>query len=112
MHDITTNNVIIDDGRLSGVVDVDNLCFSDPLFLVGLIRMALLAHGGSAVYVDEWVDVLRPDQEQLAALDFYTAVFCLCFMDELGHRFNRAAASPVRNTYVERLEGILDRYLT
>ncbi len=111
MHDITTNNVIIDDGRLSGVVDVDNLCFGDPLFLVGLIRMALLAHGDSPVYVDGWIDVLRPDAEQLAALDFYTAVFGLCFMDELGQRFNRAAAPPVRQAYVERLERLLDRYL-
>ena len=93
------------------MVDVDNLCFGDPLFLVGLIRMGLLAHGHDAVYVDGWVDVLRPDAEQLAALDFYTAVLCLCFMDELGQRFNRAAASPVRTAYVERLEGILDRYL-
>lgn len=112
LHDITTKNVIIDDTRLSGIVDVDDLCFGDPLFLVGLIRMALLANGHTAVYADAWVEVIRPGKEQRAALNFYTALFCLDFMGELGHRFNRAEAVPAEQTYVELLQGLLDRYLT
>ena len=112
LHDITTKNVIIDGSRLSGIVDVDDLCFGDPLFLVGLIRMALEGSGNSTVYADAWVDVLRPDDERRAALDFYTALFCLTFMSELGRRFNRAKAEPFEKAYVERLQGILDRYLT
>jgi aminoglycoside phosphotransferase (APT) family kinase protein len=112
LHDITTKNVIIDGARLSGIVDVDDLCFGDPLFLVGLIRMALLANGHGAAYAEAWADVLRPDKEERAALDFYTALFCVDFMAELGHRFNRAEAAPVEKVYVERLQGLLDRYLT
>ena len=112
LHDITTKNVIIDTTRLSGIVDVDDLCFGDPLFLVGLIRMALLANGHDALYADAWVDVLRPNKEQRAALDFYTASFCVDFMGELGHRFNRTEVAPVEKAYVERLRGLLDRYLT
>ncbi len=112
LHDITTKNVIIDGTRLSGIVDVDDLCFGDPLFLVGLIRMALLANGHNAVYADTWVEVLRLDKEQSAALDFYTALFCLNFMGELGYQFNRAEEAPVEKPYVERLRSLLDRYLT
>ena len=48
---------------------------------------------------------------QSSALDFYTALFCLDFMGELGHRFNRPEAEPVDRAYVERLQGLLDRYL-
>ena len=111
LHDITTKNVIIDGTRLSGVVDVDDLCFGDPLFLVGLIRMALLANGHAAVYADAWVDAVRPDTEQRAALDFYTALHCAGFMAELGHRFNRSKAVPADKAYIEQLKDVLDRFL-
>lgn len=112
LHDITTKNVIIQDARLSGIVDVDDLCFGDPLFLVGLIRVALLAHGRSPAYADAWLDVLRPDKDQREALDFYVALFCLNFMSELGQRFNRARPAPVEQAYLDRLSDPLDEHLS
>jgi aminoglycoside phosphotransferase (APT) family kinase protein len=111
LHDITTKNVIIEGARLTGIVDVDDLCFGDPLLLVGLIRVALLANGHSPAYADAWVQILQLDTDQQEALDFYTALFCLDFMAELGHSFNRARAAPVDKAYVEHLEGLLNRYL-
>lgn len=111
LHDITTKNVIVEGARLSGIVDVDDLCFGDPLFLVGLIRTALLANGHGAFYADAWIEALRPDEEQRTALDVYTALFCLDFLAELGNRFNRSAPALVDSSYVERLQGLLDRYL-
>lgn len=111
LHDITTKNVIIDNGHLSGIVDVDDLCFGDPLLLVGLIRVALLANRHKVTYADAWVDVLHPNETQRVALDFYTAMFCIDFMGELGHSFNRTEPAPVKPAYVERLQGLLDRYL-
>lgn len=111
LHDITTKNVIVKNARLTGIVDVDDLCFGDPLFLIGLIRVALLANGHSAAYADAWVDLLRPNREQREALSFYTAMFCLDFMAELGHRFNRSQPAPVEKSYVELLQGLLRRHL-
>jgi hypothetical protein len=105
LHDITTKNVIIHEGRLSGIVDVDDLCFGDPLLLVALIRMALLAHERDQAYLDAWIDIVRPDQEQSAALDFYTLQFCIDFMAELGQRFNRTEA-PVDPAYLARLRAL------
>jgi len=111
LHDITTRNVIVEESRPSGIVGVDDLCFGDPLFLLGLVRMALSANGHSLCYADSWTELLRPDAEQRAALDFYAALFCLDFMGELGHRFNRATAAPVDQAYAERLRVLLDRSL-
>lgn len=31
LDDTTTKNVIISEGRLSGIVDIDVICFGDPL---------------------------------------------------------------------------------
>jgi len=106
LHDITTKNVIVHDGRLSGIVDVDDLCFGDPLLLIALIRMALLAHGHDLAYVEEWLDIIGPDAEQRAALDLYTAQHCLDFMGEIGQRFNRTEAAPVDPSYLARLLGL------
>ncbi|MEO1016176.1 MAG: phosphotransferase [Pseudomonadota bacterium] len=109
LHDITTKNVIIDQGRLSGIVDVDDLCFGDPLFLVGLIRVALIAHGRHPGYAQDWVDLLQPDPEQADALDLYTAIHCVGFMSELGNRFNRDEAAPIDPDFLERLRSLHGR---
>lgn len=111
LHDITTRNVIVDDSLLSGIVDVDDVCFGDQFFLVGLIRVALLANSHSPRYVDSWTQLLRPDAKQRSALGFYTTLFCLDFMGEVGQRFNRLAAAPVDQAYAQRLRTLLDRSL-
>ena len=107
LHDITTKNVIVHAGRLSGIVDVDDLCFGDPLLLLALIRMALLADDLDSFYADQWREIVRPDAEQAAALDLYTALYCLDFIGELGQRFNRAASAPVDAAYLARLNSLL-----
>jgi aminoglycoside phosphotransferase (APT) family kinase protein len=107
LHDITTKNVIVHDGRLSGIVDVDDLCFGDPLLLLGLIRMALLAQDLDPFYVDAWHAIARPDAEQAAAIDLYTALYCIDFIGELGQRFNRAASEPVDAACLARLQALL-----
>lgn len=111
LHDITTKNVLIDAGHLTGIVDVDNLCFGDPLFLLGLIRTALLAHNHPPTYADIWIDILSPEPEETAALDFYTALFCLDFLSEIGHRFNRAEPVQADKDRIARLLGALDQHL-
>ena len=102
---------MIEGACLTGIVDVDDLCFGDPLFLVGLIRVALLANAHSPAYANAWIDVLRPNREEREALNFYTAMFCLDFMGELGHTFHRAESAPVEKAYVERLKGLLNCHL-
>jgi Phosphotransferase enzyme family len=106
LHDITTKNVIVHEGRLSGIVDVDDLCFGDPLLLIALIRMALLAHEHDPAYFHEWLDIIRPDAEQQAALDLYTVLHCVDFIGELGQRFNRSEAAPVDQAYLARLQAL------
>ena len=109
LHDITTKNVIVHEGRLSGIVDVDDLCFGDPLLLLALVRMALLAHGLDPAYFEQWLDIVRPDAEQAAAIDLYTALYCIDFMGELGQRFNLAASASVDAAYLARLRMLLRR---
>jgi hypothetical protein len=53
LHDAAAKNVIvIPGGSFSGIVDVDDLCFGDPRYVVALTRASLLAFGGPTRYVD------------------------------------------------------------
>ena len=102
---------IVADGKLAGIVDVDDLFFGDPIYLLGLINMAVKALNFDTDYSDYWRDALLPTQVEEPTLGFYTAVFCVNFMSELGQRFNRDTANPIDPSYIARLQQILDSQL-
>jgi aminoglycoside phosphotransferase (APT) family kinase protein len=111
LDDTTTKNVIVHRGRLSGIVDTDTVCFGDPLYTLGLTRMALLSEGLGTAYVDHWADCLGLDSAARARVELYTAVFCVDFLSELGQRFNRDDAAAVDPARKALLLGILDAQL-
>lgn len=112
LDDTTTKNVIVHGGRLSGVVDVDSVCFGDSLFPIALTRMSLLNTGFDPDYTEFWCEAAGVTEEQRGVLALYTALFCVDFMGELGHAFNREGPPPVAARDVERLSGILDALLS
>ena len=58
LHDTTTKNVIVTPGgAFSGIVDVDDLCFGDPRYVVALTLASLTAFGGPTHYVDAWMTI-------------------------------------------------------
>lgn len=103
LDDTTTKNVLVHDGRFSGIVDVDVVCYGDPLWTVALTRMALLSGDHALDYVDAWIDLLDLSDQQQRALDFYTTAFCADFMSEIGQTFNRAEALAADQARVARL---------
>ncbi|MDB5527669.1 MAG: hypothetical protein JWR51_772 [Devosia sp.] len=87
LHDTTTKNVIIDPaGVLSGIVDVDDLCFGDPRYPAALTLAALLAYGGPTGYVAAWLH--HAEQAGDAIFRLYVAIFLLDLMAEHGGVFN------------------------
>ncbi len=110
LDDATTKNVIVHAGRLSGIVDVDWLCFGDSLFTVGLTRASLLAAGEDPEYTDHWCHLLALSSEQHSAVRFYTALFCADFMSEFGQRFSQGVQRPDSDR-LARLESLLDENL-
>lgn len=103
LDDLTTKNVIVHGGRLSGVVDVDVVCFGDPLYPPALTKVALTAAAAPLGYVEAWLEQLAPDGPAAEAFGLYCAVFCLDLLSEAGLAFNRAAPVVVEQERVERL---------
>ncbi len=110
LDDVTTKNVLVHAGRLSGIVDVDWLCFGDSLFTIALTRASLLSSGANTEYTDHWCKVLDLSEEQRRVVRFYTALFCVDFMSEFGQRFNHGV-EPLDLERLRRLEKILNDHL-
>jgi aminoglycoside phosphotransferase (APT) family kinase protein len=94
LDDITTKNVIVDEGALSGIVDVDEVCFGDPLLTIALTNMSLISQSYETDYIDYWCEAAGVREQQLDVLRFYTALFCVAFMSEVGQKFNRDEQYP------------------
>lgn len=111
LDDTTTKNVLVADGRLSGVVDVDELCYGDPLLTVGLTQMSLQVAGQDLVYIDAWADALGATVEQRARIRFYAGIFGVVFLAEQGQPFNREGTPIVDEAIVTRLLKQIDELL-
>jgi len=88
LHDTTTKNVIVHEGRLSGIVDIDDFCFGDRLFTPALTWASLIARGWPTDYVEHfWSQALHLDRNENRLLRLYAAAFCVDLLGELGQTF-------------------------
>jgi Ser/Thr protein kinase RdoA (MazF antagonist) len=111
LHDITTKNVIVDEGALSGIVDVDSMCFGDPLWTVALTRMSLLARRRPTDYIDAWCAAMEPGTAPADRLDLYTALHGVTFLGEIGQAFNRDEPEAIDEQQQAHLEQTLETLL-
>jgi aminoglycoside phosphotransferase (APT) family kinase protein len=81
LDDLTTKNVIVQNGVLRGLVDLDVVCYGDPLYWLALTRAAVLSDIGSdgAHYVHELERFWGVDTEQRVRLKFYAAIHLMGF---------------------------------
>ncbi len=96
LDDISTKNLLIHNGRLSGIIDIDEMGFGDKLSYVALTYMALLNDGYETDYVDYILAEMNPSVDERKAFLFYTLVYCVDFMGERGMCFmdKQIAVSP------------------
>jgi hypothetical protein len=111
LDDTTTKNVLINAGQLSGIVDVDYVCFGDPLFTVALTQMALMSMGADLDYTNAWCDALGLDSHQRAVLTFYTCVFCVDFLSEVGHIANQNTVTANDDQRTKELGTVFERLI-
>ncbi len=111
LHDTTTKNVLIDGETLSGIVDVDSVCYGDPLWVLSLTNMAIRSAKFDGDYVAAWSGALSLNDERRLVLSLYTAIHCVAFLGEIGQRFNKDVAPPIDFDRVAYLRQVLDQLL-
>lgn len=83
LWDASERNVIIDKSRISGIVDVDDMCFGDPLFVIGLTYTALENEEYDTLYPDYWAEELKLDSNAKIRLAFYRLFYAIVFMRKI-----------------------------
>lgn len=63
LDDTTTMNFLVEGAEIRGILDVDFVCFGDPLLTPALTCMALLSRGWETDYVGFWCERLPMDGE-------------------------------------------------
>lgn len=92
LHDTTTKNVLVSERGVHGVVDIDDVCFGDRLYVLSLTNMAFISMRLDMDYITYWREAWNLSSLQEKMLRLYTAAHCACFISELGLGFNKAAA--------------------
>ena len=110
LDDITTKNVLIHEGKLSGIIDLDWISFGDEVLFLGLVTMALLSMKADIDYADYLKDEMNLNEMQKRALKFYVLMFCVIFMSEKGMCFNQAEPMKVSEEDKMLLQEIFNRY--
>jgi len=114
LHDTTTKNVIVTaEGAFSGIVDVDDLCFGDPRYVVALTLASLTAASGPPDYADAWMKIANFRDDKIFRL--YVALFLLDFMSEHGQAFNqdsRVSSPEARRRLLEVFGANLQRAMS
>lgn len=80
LWDASERNVLIHNGKITGIVDVDELCFGDPLFVIALTSISLELEKKDTIYTDYWAELLNLDQKALMRLGFYKLFYAAAFM--------------------------------
>lgn len=110
LDDITTKNVLIHEGKLSGIIDLDWISFGDEVLFLGLVTMALLSMKADLDYADYLKYEMNLNEMQERALKFYILMFCVIFMSEKGMCFNQAEPMKVSEEEKMLLQEIFNRY--
>jgi aminoglycoside phosphotransferase len=108
LEDITTKNTIVSNEGLSGIVDLDEVCFGDWLMNPALTHISLLSSGNDTVYTEHMIEIASLGDEELKAYLFYQGVFCVDFMSEIGMRFNRDSPLTASREQRKRLQQIFE----
>jgi aminoglycoside phosphotransferase (APT) family kinase protein len=80
LWDASERNVLVHQGKIAGIVDVDEVCFGDPLLVVALTSTCLELEGLDTKYTDYWSAGLHLNKLEKNRLDFYRLFYAVAFM--------------------------------
>lgn len=106
LDDITTKNVLVNNGKFVGIVDIDEICYGDHFLVIGLTNMALLKMKQDTKYIDYWLDELKADIIQRKIVYFYSLLYCVDFMGEQGMQFDNGNKVLYDKNIVKQLNTI------
>ena len=108
LDDISTKNLLIEGGKVSGIVDLDEIGYGDRLTYIALMRVALLNMGFDDSLCGDILRGMDADAGQRRAELFYSLLYCVDFMGERGMIFNGREVE-VNREVIDRLNTIFEK---
>lgn len=87
LDDISTKNLLIHNGEISGIIDIDWMGVGDNLTFIALTYIALLNMNYETDYIDYLLEERCCSDLEMKAFLFYALVYCVDFMGERGSKF-------------------------
>lgn len=108
LDDLSSKNVLVYEGNLSGIIDIDFVCFGDRLYNVGYTRMALMSLDYDTKYIDFMVYEMKLSSLEKEVLILYSLCFCVDFMGERGMKI-KDKVIKVDEKEIKRLNGAYEK---
>lgn len=107
LDDISSKNLLVHNGQISGIIDIDWMGIGDKLTYVALTNMALLNMEYDTDYVKYILEEMQVNDVEKKAFLFYTLMYCVDFMGERGMQFMDKQVE-VNVQIIKRLNNIYD----
>ena len=108
LDDISTKNLLIFNGQISGIIDIDWMGIGDNLTFIALTYVALLNMNYETDYVDYLLEERGYTDLERRAFLFYSLLFCVDFMGERGTQFGDKIID-VNECIINRLNYIYEK---
>lgn len=108
LDDISCKNLLIQNGQVSGIIDIDWIGIGDRLTFAALTNVALLNMECDTDYVDFILEEMQVNETEMQAFLFYSLMYCVDFMGERGMQFMDKKVA-VNDEIIHRLNGIYER---
>ena len=108
LDDISTKNLLIHNGKVSGVIDIDWMGVGDNLTFIAMTYVALKNMGCETDYIDYLLEERNCTDEERKAFLFYCLMFCVDFMGERGMQFGDKMVE-VNDEVIDRLNRIYEK---
>lgn len=93
--DISSKNVMINNGAFSGLVDLDGLTQGDPLEAIGRIKLSWLGTPYGETYTNAIMNEMDLDEEQRKLVTMYALLNQISWLCENGIEYNQNTKSVV-----------------
>ncbi|MGA3065582.1 MAG: phosphotransferase [Tepidisphaeraceae bacterium] len=99
LDDLTTKNILVENGVLTGLIDLDFICYGDPLLAVGATMTSIAADcpESAGYYADELIRFSDPPAARRRTIWFYAALWAVGCLSLSG-----AAGDPARDQALMR----------
>lgn len=105
--DMSSKNILINDGKFAGIVDLDDVMYGDPLETVGSIKASWYGTHYGEVYTKAVEDELNLTEEQRKMVTVYALFNRILWLSEKGIKFNENTTTEIDQQAVKKDKEII-----